>query len=206
MLEQLSIIIPLAENEKQHLRLLEQIADLCPEAEVILSQKSGRAQSLNVGIERATGSYLWFLHADSQLTRSNLRALTQSIEITPNALHFFSLGFEGKSTLMKVTAWGANFRSRVFGCPFGDQGFCLHKDQIQQVGLFNENVAYGEDHVFIWQCRMYNIPLSYIATPLITDARKYSQHGWLSTTLKHQYLWLKQAIPLWMKTEYHRAR
>ena len=186
----LSIIIPLAPEEEKPNAL---IATLPQEAEVILSQEGGRAVSLNHGAKRANGEYLLFLHADSKLPMDGLERLQKEISDKPEALHYFDLAFTGGLWAMKLNAWGANFRSRILGCPFGDQGLCIHKKLFETLGGYPEGASYGEDHLFVWKARKAGIKLNPINATLFTSSRKYVKHGWFKVTLMHQYLWAKQA-------------
>jgi GT2 family glycosyltransferase len=98
---------------------------------------------------------------------------------------------------MCINRWGVHFRSRILKVPFGDQGFCIRKDMFQILGGFPDNVPYGEDHIFVWKARQQGVKLQPVCSTLYTSARKYKKHGWLKTTLLHQYLWVKQAWPQW---------
>ena len=187
----LSVIIPLAPHEPKPTALLDALP---PEIEVILSQEAGRAASLNAGAAKATGAYLWFVHADSSLPEDAWHKLQKAIADQPQALHYFDLAFAGGGWRMKINSWGANLRSRFFGCPFGDQGFCLEKQLFDALGAYPETAPYGEDHLFVWQAHGAGVKLNRVATRLTTSARKYQQNGWLKTTLLHQFLWLKQVV------------
>lgn len=185
----LSVIIPLAPDEQKPSTL---INALPPEIEIILSKEAGRATSLNAGAAKATGEYLWFLHADSSLPKDGWQKLQQAIAQNPGALHYFNLAFADGGWPMKINSWGANLRSRFFGCPFGDQGFCIQKQIFEDLGAYSEIAPYGEDHLFVWKARKANVKLNQVGATITTSTRKYQQKGWLKTTLLHQYLWLKQ--------------
>ncbi|MEQ1789029.1 MAG: glycosyltransferase [Rickettsiales bacterium] len=192
-----SVIIPLAADETEHKKLL---ASLPAEFEVILSQKETRALSLNDGAKKATGEYLWFLHADSRLSKKAISALIESVRKHPSSLLYFNLAFENDATsFMCLNALGVHFRSKILQSPFGDQGFCIHKDLFEQIGGFPENLPYGEDNIFAWKARQHGIKLRSTGAKIYTSARKYKKNGWLKTTLKHQYLWITQSFPEWIK-------
>ncbi len=86
----ISVIIPLAADETKHQAL---IVSLPEGLEIITSQEGSRAASLNAGAAKATGDYLWFLHADSQLDAACVPALHQAIKQHPDALFYFDLAF-----------------------------------------------------------------------------------------------------------------
>ena len=218
----ISIIIPLGPKEDQVHLLLGDLAILSDIAEIILvpcavntsyqqqimnhgplrnrirwvPSKQGRAIQQNAGARAARHQFLWFLHADTRLTPEALTALRAALATAPNALHYFHLQFiDGGPRRMRMNEWGARFRSQILGLPFGDQGFCLHRDRFAEIGGFSEHALYGEDHLLVWSARQAGIRARCTGVPLQTSARKYQQNGWLAVTLKHQFLWIKQALP-----------
>ena len=222
-LKNLSIIIPLGPDEDQLAPLLADLAPLSAETEIILvfcggeerggdnrplrwlRSEQGRAIQQNVGARAATGEFLWFLHADSRVTPEVLAALERSLDQAPKALHYFHLKFKADGPWgMRLNEAGAWFRSTILGVPFGDQGFCLRKDSFVRIGGFNEQAAFGEDHLLVWQARQAGIKLRCTGAALLTSARKYSAQGWGALTLKYQLLWLRQAAPEVLKLFRHR--
>ncbi|MGA9332858.1 MAG: glycosyltransferase family 2 protein [Rudaea sp.] len=219
----LSIIVPLASGDDAELAvLLEQFAALPESTQVIACRTDasrapaapalwpkhlslldalsppGRARQMNAGAARANGKWLWFVHADSRLRPATVAALDAFLERDVDALGFFDLAFRDDGPrLVALNAWGANLRSRAFGIPFGDQGLLLRAARFAALGGFDECVAYGEDHQLVWAARHAGVPLQRIAAPLETSARKYAQHGWLRTTLRHLHLTIVQAWPAW---------
>ncbi len=194
MLEKLSIIIPVHENEK-HLKIL--LSDLAPikdVVEIITLSEGSRAKSMNVGAMSSTRPFLWFLHADSRVTEDNIKALEKSLREKPDALHYFDLAFDGVGATI-INAWGANMRSRLFGTPYGDQGLCIAKKYFRSVGRYPENVPYGEDLMLVWHLRQAGVKLNRIPSKLLTSARKYKAQGWLKLTLLYQKRWIFMSAP-----------
>jgi len=205
-MHKLSVIIPLKDDEEEHIELVKTLESISMEdllidsLEIIISSEKGRALSLNIGAQKASGDYLWFLHADTEITKNNLTDLIKTIDKSPESLLFFDLSFcEPKSIFMKLNEIGLYFRSHILKTPFGDQGFCIKKELFDKLGGYPENTEYGEDHIFIWKARQNNIAIEPINSKIYTSARKYTKNGWVRTTLLHQYLWIKQAYPEWRK-------
>ena len=227
----LSVIIPLAPNETAWQSLLADLdklpdgteilfvksessntnIDETPvlakkEIKILIDQQPGRAAHMNAGAAKAQGKYLWFLHADSKFGPDTLTALLRAITHHPHSLLYFDLAFlKDASFLMCINNWGVYFRSRVLKLPFGDQGFCISKALFTRIGGFLDGLNYGEDHVFVWRARQQGIRVQPVGARLYTSARKYKKHGWLKTTLLHQYLWIKQAWPEWKKLKQGRT-
>ena len=190
----ISIIIPLSTQETAQHLLLQDLRDI-PElkAEVIQCCKGNRAISLNKGAAQACAEWLWFIHADSRITAANVQALHTQLKRRPEALHYFKLGFDKNPQQLWLTglnAWGANFRSRLFGAPFGDQGLCIQRDQFKKLGSYSETAPYGEDLLLVWKARKSGIKLNRVASTLVTSPRKYQDHGWLKLTLLFQWRYL----------------
>lgn len=221
--KKLSIIIPVGPDEDQLHGLLDDLVVLPEETEIILvtaeeyefhhtqlverehplrhrirrvQASPGRASQQNAGAAAAQHEYLWFLHADSRVKPECLTAIEAALATAPDALHYFCLAFiDDGPRLIRLNEWGARLRSQILGLPFGDQGFCLHRDQFARIGGFPEHAPYGEDHLLIWHARQAGIRLRCTGTELQTSARKYREKGWLALTLRYQFLWIKQALP-----------
>lgn len=170
---------------------------LGPRRVICIDGPNGRAAVMNIGVEYADKSYLWFLHADSRFTPNTIPFLKKSLVQNPDAMWFFRLSFldDGGSRLVHMNQQVARIRSESWGVPFGDQGFCLKKELFSKAGRFPEKVSMGEDHIFLWHVKHAGIPVQCTGAELLTSARKYQIHGWLNITLKYQYIWIKQAIP-----------
>ncbi|EIL99491.1 TIGR04283 family arsenosugar biosynthesis glycosyltransferase [Rhodanobacter denitrificans] len=224
----LSVIVPLAPGETEWHGLLQQLTSLPMDSEVIVVRaddeswpapatwpmhlryrechcKPGRARQQNLGARLATGHWLWFLHADSRLREDSLRELQRFLAEGGDALGWFKLAFRRDGPRWTaLNAAGANLRARWLGLPFGDQGFVLPRHCFETLHGFDEQACYGEDHLLVWAARHAGLPLRCLPASLETSARKYAQHGWLTTTLRHWWLTVAQAWPAWRAT--HRAR
>jgi len=192
-------VLPPLFRSKQGVSLIGQLGN----HHLILVQScSGRAIAMNAGSQFASRQFLWFLHADSHFTKKALAALDLALMKYPQALLFFRLVFmkddEGLK-LTRINQWGVRLRSEIFKVPFGDQGFCIAKDNFKLIGGYPEDVWYGEDHVFLWHARQRGIKPVCTKAELFTSVRKYESVGWGRLTLKYQYLWIKQAIPEFLK-------
>ena len=183
-LDQVSVVIPIAPDETAHEQLLEDLKDL--DLEILVCSEGSRAKSLNAGAAKSGKPFLWFLHADSRVSEDNLSALKHALQQRPDELHYFDLAYH-EGGLASLNAKGANLRSRLFGTPYGDQGFCLAKTQYTRIGDFPEDAPYGEDLLFVRHARQAGIRLNRIPVPLISSARKYHQLGWLKLTALRQW-------------------
>jgi hypothetical protein len=221
MLDELSIVIPIGPGDVAWKVLLSDLKGLPPNAEILLvgidaepeefqalaaaalpctarwfQSEAGRARQQNCGARNATRFFLWFLHADSRVDSVVLGGLGDALRQSCDAIHYFELAFQPDGPrLTGINAWGANFRSRFFHLPFGDQGFCLSKQLFDRLGQFDETVGYGEDHLLIWKAHREKVSVRPVAATLKTSARKYKHHGWLRLTCNHLWRTARQALP-----------
>lgn len=213
----LSVIVPLGPDEEETPGLLAQLRELPGTSEVIVVKAStqaverpstwpatllwreyinsgGRARQMNLGARVARGDWLWFVHADSRLLPQSLPALSQFVEQPHDVLGWFDLRFRNDGPrLCRLNAWGANLRSRWLGLPFGDQGLVVKRSRFETLGGFDETLACGEDHHFVWKAHSQRLPVQRLGAPLATSARKYAEQGWLRVTVRHIYQTYSQA-------------
>lgn len=212
----LSVIIPVGFKEEGLKYLLEDLKDLPSNSEVLLItpnldnlrdintkdrqlivrkivSKSGRANSMNLGVKESKGESLWFLHADSKIDKNTIMALLDAIDKSPNDLLYFDLVFYDGPKLMKLNEIGVRLRTYFLKTPFGDQGLCIRKDLFKGLGEYQTKASLGEDHLLIRQARRNKVPITRVKAKIYTSGRKYQKNGWFKTTMTHVYLWRKQA-------------
>jgi hypothetical protein len=232
MLDDLTIIIPVGAKENAWRSLLKDLKTLPPAAEMLvvgaepkpadfeqfvarelscatrwLRSTAGRARQLNYGAENSTRSYLWFLHADSHVDDLALGELKRALQDRPSAIHYFVLAFQTDGPrITRLNSWGANLRSRWFGLPFGDQGFCVAKAVFQALGKFDESSQYGEDHLLIWKAHQKGVQVAPIHAKISTSARKYRSNGWIRTTFVHLWRTARQGLPQFLRSLVNKAQ
>lgn len=217
MTNRISIIIPVAAEEKLHMELHKQLLAVPGDWEILICSsrepdqsqllddrfrwiktEDGRANSLNEGARLATGNYLWFLHADSVLVEGTGDILIQTANLNRKELYYFELKYLRLSKHnIRPKEIGVLFRCKCFGIPFGDQGFFLRKDLFDTFGPYSVEADYGEDHLFVRKLRRSKIKITPIGMQLFTSPRKYEEKGWAKITILYQYLWIKQSIQDW---------
>ncbi len=100
-----AIIVPVGNNETEHIFLKKQLEKLCFGAEIIFSKAQIRTEALNIPAVKTSKRNLWFLHSDSKISKDNIDAIPEKIE---NKLYYFKLKYDGHF-LMKLNSFGANF-------------------------------------------------------------------------------------------------
>jgi len=220
----ISVIIPLGLEEDAWRNLLKDLSALDANCEVIMvgpelpkqsevtallsgptlelvDSPLGRAKQMNCAVNESNGEYLWFIHADSRLSKSAIdRALDlvnpQAKPQNLNPLYYFDLRFQNDGPFLTIlNTVGVYIRCHILGIPFGDQGFLLSKETFFKLGGFPENSSYGEDHLLIWKAKHLGIKIISTGNAIYTSARKYRTQGWAQTTFTHLRLFIKQAWP-----------
>ncbi|HSO19656.1 MAG TPA: TIGR04283 family arsenosugar biosynthesis glycosyltransferase, partial [Desulfosarcina sp.] len=145
---------------------------------------AGRARQMNLGAAMARGTFLFFLHADSRLPAGFDRVIRRVLADSRVAAGAFSLEIDAADRRLRMVAWGANLRSRVFGLPYGDQGLFLRASRFQLCGGFPD-LPIMEDFVLMRRLRKMG---SIVTVPerILTSPRRWRDQGVLRTTLINQ--------------------
>lgn len=159
-----------------------------------------RSGQMNAAALNAKHEWLWFLHADSRLCENTLEKMRMVMSKDKLALYYFDLKFRDDGPRqMILNERSVKFRSDVLKIPFGDQGFLIRRETFFDLGMYREDVNFGEDHVLVWKCHQSGIAVLPVGAGLLTSARKYQEKGWGKTTLKHVMLTFQQATPEFFK-------
>ncbi len=94
----------------------------------------GRGIQLNEGSKRATGEILFFLHADTIITKDVFPAIKRLFQDTKVNVAKCTLKFDKENGLLNCYAQLARIDS--VWTSFGDQGIVVRKEFFEQVGAF----------------------------------------------------------------------
>lgn len=100
-------------------------------ADDLLEGARGRGAQLALGAERARGTWLWMLHADSEPEPACLEHLLARDDRP--GWGRFAVRLSG-SALLPIVAWSMNARSRLTGICTGDQGIFVHRELLAHIG------------------------------------------------------------------------
>lgn len=143
------------------------------EVKVIQNTNAGRAQQMNAGARAATGSVLYFLHADSLPPRD----FVNEIE---NYYHqgylggCFRLQFDHQHWFLRLNAWFTRFNVNWFR--FGGQSLFVTRQLFELIGGFREDHVVLEDREIIGRIKAAG---KFVVIPryITTSARKYLDNG-----------------------------
>lgn len=203
---QLSIIIPVLNEEKQILATLaaiekylgveiiivdggstDQTLEIVKNLEVkITSSPRGRAQQMNAGAQRASGEILLFLHADTRLPKDYLDWIKKSLEKPGIVAGAFQLKIDSSLRGLRLVEKGVNWRSQLCQLPYGDQALFLPAATFQNIGGFRD-LPIMEDFDLVCRLKRYG-KIAIAPVAVLTSARRYQKLGVLPTTLINQWV------------------
>ncbi|MCX5916117.1 MAG: TIGR04283 family arsenosugar biosynthesis glycosyltransferase [Deltaproteobacteria bacterium] len=149
-------------------------------ARVILSSP-GRSRQMNLGAREASAELLLFLHADTRLPVGFADSVSEVLSRPGTVAGAFLFRLDARSPSLSFIQRVANWRSRRFQLPYGDQAIFLKKVTFEEMGGYPE-MPIMEDYEFIRRLkrtgRIYTAPL-----PAVTSARRWMEVGVWKTTL-----------------------
>jgi len=150
----------------------------------VLAAPKGRGGQLAAGAASATGDWLLFLHADTQLEAGWEAAVAAFLGDPGNraraATFRFALDDPARSSrrLERLVAW----RCRAVGLPYGDQGLLVHRDFYHQLGGFRD-LPLMEDVDMVR--RIGRARLAILPARAITSAARFHHAGYLRRSLRN---------------------
>jgi rSAM/selenodomain-associated transferase 2 len=143
-------------------------------ATAVLSQGTGRAAQMNHGASLASGSVLYFLHADCIPPAAFTADVHQAVE------GGFDLGryrtkFNSPKTILRINEWFTRFD--FFVCMGGDQTLFIKRSLFEEEGGFKEDMRIMEEYEFCHRVRKkgrYKI----MKGQVLISARKYDTNSW----------------------------
>jgi rSAM/selenodomain-associated transferase 2 len=148
-------------------------------AEIVKSER-GRGRQLAIGAERARGSWLLFLHADTVLEtgwEQEAAAFMERVEIgqRPEAAAAFRLALDDLGFKPRLIEAGAALRCTLFRLPYGDQGLLIPRRLYNGVGGY-KGLPIMEDVEFV---RRLGRPRTIILrSRALTSAIRYKRDGY----------------------------
>ncbi|MDH3558342.1 MAG: TIGR04283 family arsenosugar biosynthesis glycosyltransferase, partial [Deltaproteobacteria bacterium] len=150
----------------------------------LLTITGGRAKQVNAGAMAASSDVLLFLHGDTRLPDGFDKHVLNLLTMPGTVAGAFGLGIDGPEIGLRIVEKLANFRSRVFQMPYGDQAIFLRSNLFSSIGGFPE-IPIMEDFVFMRRLKKEGrIAIAPVAVQ--TSARRWLKLGILKTTLINQ--------------------
>jgi len=152
----------------------------------VIEAARGRGQQLAAGAAVASNEWFLFLHSDTKLPASAgdvIQKFTESRENLRKA-GYFALQFDEQSRSARVISGMANWRSRVFGLPYGDQALLISRAFYEEIGGY-KSIPLMEDVDIVRRIGRRN--LCALDAAVITSATKYRRDGWMRRPLRNLF-------------------
>lgn len=154
-------------------------------ADRVLDSRRGRATQMNAGAQAASGTVLWFLHADTRPPADADRIILSALAAgSGREWGHFDVDLGGP-WLLRMVGWLMNRRARISRIATGDQGLFVTRRAFRQAGGFAP-VALMEDIVLSRALRRIGRPLV-LRPALQPSTRRWEKHGVIPTILA---MWL----------------
>jgi rSAM/selenodomain-associated transferase 2 len=157
----------------------------------LLLGEAGRAAQMNLGAAASRGSWLFFLHADSEprFTQAELEFFLESASAGAASMldghpcwGFFRVRLSGHVRALRLIGWFMNRRSRLTRVATGDQGLLVRRSTFEAVGGFAA-IPLMEDVEICKRLRRLAPPL---ALPLTvgSSGRRWEEQGVVRTVAR----------------------
>ena len=155
-------------------------------ADKVISSPAGRGMQLNRGADASSGDILLFLHADSILPEGWDDLVRETLNDARISGGAFSFALSRGSLPFSFISFMANFRSRFFKLPYGDQAIFVRREIFEKLGGFREILIMEDLELVksIGRCGTVKI----LNLPVITSSRRWDKEGWIKTILRNQLL------------------
>ena len=172
----------------------------------VISSSPGRALQMNAGAAIATGEYVLFLHADTQLPTNFPHHIYQTLGQSNTVAGAFELAIQGSSMGLRLIEWGVKWRSRLSQMPYGDQAIFMKTKFFREVGGF-PRLPLMEDFELIRQIKRRGRVA--IANAVVrTSGRRWQKLGLFRTTLTNQVIILgyMMGVPIENLVQWYRQK
>jgi rSAM/selenodomain-associated transferase 2 len=200
---QISIIVPVF-NEQALIRpFLNHLRERAPEAEVVVvdggssdgtaqlaagfcdrlvESARGRARQMNAGARAAHGDVLWFLHVDAEVPPGCLSEIAQVLA-NPNVVGGYFRIRLPRSPIYRLTDGLAHYAGILLRIRCGDHGIFCRRTAFLEMGGFPE-VPLMEDAEFFRQLHRYG-RVRYSEQRILVNPRRYESVGRVRLTLAY---------------------
>tara|TARA_B100000497_G_scaffold128126_1_gene173718 strand:+ start:30150 stop:30857 length:708 start_codon:yes stop_codon:yes gene_type:complete len=140
---------------------------------ILISSDRGRATQMNLGNQKATGTILYFLHADSFPPNGFDQLIINEVK-KGNLAGCFKMKFNHHHWWLRLASWLTKFKWRA--CRGGDQSQYITKKLFKEIGGFNEHYMIYEDNILINELYKRD-QFKVIQKSIVTSARLYERKG-----------------------------
>ncbi len=146
----------------------------------------GRGGQLNRGAARCSGEILIFLHADTLLPESGPQMVRECIAAGVDGGGFL-VHYDHERPALRLGNRLINLRTRLTGCPLGDQAQFMTREAFTALGGFRDWPIL-EDLDLIRRLKRHG-RTQILPAAVVTSARRFDGQGILRTTATNWLIW-----------------
>jgi hypothetical protein len=172
----------------------------------VLSSEASKAVQMNTGAAASNGDVFLFLHADTLLPDNFEAKVMAAVSQNGFGAGAFSLGIDSNVRGLRFIERIANWRSRVFQMPYGDQALFVCRNLFREIGGFPD-FPIMEDFELVRRLRRKG-KICILPDSVLTSPRRYLNIGILNAWILNQiiiaayYLGVPpQRLALWYRRE-----
>jgi rSAM/selenodomain-associated transferase 2 len=148
----------------------------------VFKTKTGRANTMNYGAEKATGDIILFLHADCALPDNAFNVIRETLNNKMISAGAFYLSINSPGLRFRMIESAANLRSHATSLLYGDQGIFMRRSTFKHVGGYAD-IPLMED-IEISQRLRKTGKLALTKPAVKASPRRWLEEGVLYTTLR----------------------
>jgi rSAM/selenodomain-associated transferase 2 len=154
-------------------------------ARVISSHVKGRSAQMNAGAKVASGSILYFLHADTYPPEKFCLLINTAME-KGYVWGSFRMKFDDHHWFLKLISWFTRFDFSFLR--LGDQSLFVTKEEFSEIGGFDDSHIVFEDTDIVKRLTRRS-KAKIIPKEVTTSARKFRENGVFTMSLIFCRLW-----------------
>jgi rSAM/selenodomain-associated transferase 2 len=203
----ISLIVPVLNEEKILRNFLGHLREVVPECEIVVADggssdatfkiareladkavqsSSGRGAQMNAGARLASGDVLWFVHVDSIVAGSSVRAIEQALANPTIVGGCFRLRIDSPRWIFRLRDAIGNGLVALNGVPLGDRGFFCRRAAFVSINGYPE-IPLLEDAEFYLKLRKRG-RVRQLHETIRTSARRYEALGPLATVCFYGFI------------------
>lgn len=152
----------------------------------VLRSAPCKAKQMNAGAAAATGEILLFLHADTHLPKNFENSVQATLVRKDVIAGAFSLGIEADAGGLRYIERVANWRSRFFQMPYGDQALFFPRKLFHEIGGYPE-YPIMEDFELVRRLKRRG-KIEILPESVQTSPRRWLNYGIFRTWLLNQVI------------------
>ena len=152
----------------------------------VLTSEASKATQMNTGAAEATSNVLLFLHADTRLPKNFENCVLAALARDEICAGAFSLGIDSDAGGLRFIERVANWRSRFFQMPYGDQALFVSRNLFHEIGGYPE-YPIMEDFELVRRLKRKG-KIVILPESVLTSPRRWLNYGILKTWLLNQII------------------